>query len=531
MVSFRKDRIKVKTEPKKIIYINCFADPWIRVAEALKEKCGYEPIYWIGYNEDNSEHLVPQKFPSIIYQRYFNAWKGIFPSQIEDRASESYINIDFLRQYASQELQAIKMMDRLDFDLYSFNFTERQRHFRNFVRYWTACIDYLKPDLVITPAIPHRVYDYTLYLLCKFMNIKFIILNHTSFNGRYLIIDDIFSIENTFKDDYSQLQQSTEQSEIPADILDKFQKLRKDYGSAAPLYMATSPILDKASTGIINLTRKFFKDISHGNGRQTILGKNGIINAGVQCYGKRRNASIEKSKFPVFEYSLFKLSSINYKKKLRDYYKTLTQKPDPSDTYIVYFLHYQPEATSNPSGDIFVDQRLCIELLLKNLPSSYKIYVKEHPHQFMSHREGHTSRMREFYDDLKKNKRVKLLDIDEDTFMLIKNAKAVSTIVGTVGWEAIVYEKPLILFGISWYENYEGVLRIKDELSAQKIFDFIEKYKYDEHNLLSYLAAVGKNTHRAYYYKAGNKSVLNLSEDECVNNIVNSILSKLNETD
>ncbi len=41
------------------------------------------------------------------------------------------------------------MMDRMDFDRYSFNTMERQRHFRNLLRYWSACIDWLKPDAAI----------------------------------------------------------------------------------------------------------------------------------------------------------------------------------------------------------------------------------------------------------------------------------------------------------------------------------------------------------------------------------------------
>ena len=37
----------------------------------------------------------------------------------------------------------------MDPDRYSFNFMERQSHFRKMIKYWTACINQLKPDIVI----------------------------------------------------------------------------------------------------------------------------------------------------------------------------------------------------------------------------------------------------------------------------------------------------------------------------------------------------------------------------------------------
>ena len=53
-----------------------------------------------------------------------------------------------------------------------------------------------------------------------------------------------------------------------------------------------------------------------------------------------------------------------------------------------------------------------------------------------------------------------------DSFPLIANSKAVATVTGTVGWEAMVRRKPVLVFGLSWYEKYAGVLKIVDEKSA-----------------------------------------------------------------
>ncbi|NOR45862.1 MAG: hypothetical protein GQ534_09780, partial [Candidatus Delongbacteria bacterium] len=158
----------------RVIYNTCFADPWIKVAQKLEKDYGFDPVYWNGYDDDNSKQLIPQYFPNAIYHSYYDAWKGIFPSEINSRFTKANLDIDFLRKISTFELQAIKMMDRMDRDRYSFNFTERQRHFRNLIKYWTACINILKPDMIISAVVPHRVFDFVLYLLCKEKNIKYV---------------------------------------------------------------------------------------------------------------------------------------------------------------------------------------------------------------------------------------------------------------------------------------------------------------------------------------------------------------------
>jgi len=208
---------------------------------------------------------------------------------------------------------------------------------------------------------------------------------------------------------------------------------------------------------------------------------------------------------------------------LKKHYLKFLVIPDFGKPYILLPLHYQPEMTSNPSGDIFVDQILCVEVLLKNTPKDYYLYIKEHRSQFYSFSEGHTSRIKEFYDDLAKYPRVRLISENYDQFELIKNAKAVATITGTTGWEAMVLGKPVICFGLSWYEKYQGVLRITDEKSALGINDFIENFKFDERDLLCYLNAVQKKTVKAYFYR-GLKERMNMSEEECVGNLVESVL-------
>ena len=60
---------------KRVLYNTCAADPWVKVAKKLKEEQDFEPVYWIGYDNDNSEVLVSQIFPEATYHPWLDAWK------------------------------------------------------------------------------------------------------------------------------------------------------------------------------------------------------------------------------------------------------------------------------------------------------------------------------------------------------------------------------------------------------------------------------------------------------------------------
>lgn len=504
---------------KKVFYNTYFADPWVKVAQKLKQEHGYEPVYWTGDFESDS--IVPLAFPDVIYQSNLDACMGIFPREITERFAGTCINIDFLKANASFELQALKMLDRMDPDRYSFNFMERQRHVRNYYKYWTACIELLKPDLVISGNVPHQVSDYVLYLLCKFYGIRQVIFIWTSFLGRSMAVTDLASIGRVFDEPGVEMKAEWLKSNLPGEIHQEYENIKLAYDTAEPDYMRKQKIEHRASSGLLPLTKKFFLDIYQL--KNLYFGRDGYFMKGIPIYYKQQSKSVEKSRTTILKYSILKLKTNAYKNYLKKYYNSLVSNPDLTVPYIVFYLHYQPELTSSPAGDIFVDQRLCIDVLAKHIPAGYYIYVKEHPSQFYAHNEGHTSRMPDFYDDLITYPQVRLLPAHFDPFLLIKNSRAVSTINGTAGWEAMVLGKPVIIFGLAWYERYQGVLKIVDEKSASRIAPFIENFTYDEKSLLSYLYMFSKKSVKAYTLR-GWKEKMNQAEAECVSNLANHIL-------
>lgn len=512
---------------KNAFYINCIADPWIKVAIELKEKDGINPVYWNGFApNDDSDALVAKHFPGALYSEDYNAWRGIFPKEIQERSVNAYIDVDFLRKYASNELQAIKMMDRLDWDLYSLNFQERQRIFRNMIRSWIAAIEWLKPDVVISATMPHHVSDYALYLLCIERNIPYLFPERTAFPGRYIIPDNLYTIGSVLDSAFMEGLHKTDEvllKELPDDVRGRFIKLKDDYAKGAPAFMAREVRTSKKYASLWGLANHFFAYFRNPGPHQPLFGKEGMLYHGVKVYYRKDKTWIEDAKFSLWKFCFMHQSAGRNKQKLYSYYKSLTSDVNPSDRYVFFGLHYQPENTSNPGGDIFVDQRLAIDLLLKYLPDDYKVYVKEHPHQYLKQRDGQTCRIKEFYDDLSKHPRIKLLDVNEGTFNLIQNSVAVATLKGTIGFEAMVYGKPVINFGVSWFEQFPGVLRITDENSASSMYSFIRNYQYDEHKLLAYLWALGQKSYYAYYYKGYMSEVVKQEAAEAIQTWVKTV--------
>jgi hypothetical protein len=141
------------------------------------------------------------------------------------------------------------------------------------------------------------------------------------------------------------------------------------------------------------------------------------------------------------------------------------RKPLPaSGTPYVYFpLHLQPEAQTSPMGGVFVDQYLAVEMLARALPPGWVLLVKEHPVQRFAKRDYG------FYERLGRIGNVRLVSRSTGTFTLMEQCRAVASITGTAGWEALFMRKPVLVFGNAFYRGAPGTVIADDaeELTAR----------------------------------------------------------------
>lgn len=509
-----------------VIYNNCFADPWVEIAKALKSEFNLQPAYWLGYADDESKNIVPSTFPEIVYHEYFNAWKGVFPENIETLAQNYCVDPEFYKKLAEYELQGLNIMDRMDMDWQSFSFSERRLLFRKFIRYWLAVIDFYKIDLLISPTIPHQSFDYPLYLVCREKGIKTISFISTPFcnAARILSISDIYRLPEKVKNDYKKSERSKKKVVLADDIQLYLNKINSNYEEAKPDNFKEYNRFHKDKPSVLQTGKRFFFDLKKR--RSFWAGREKWLISGVPSYtkDKRRNIEESRSRLNFVSYVLKIYKRVNYLKKLRKEYSRISVKNDLNANYVIFALHYQPEATTAPRAEYFADQLYIIELLSKYLPSDWKIYVKENPKQFNPIAEGNTGRLLRFYKDALRFPGVSFVPVNSDPFKLIDKTKAVITLGGTIGWEAMVRKKPVICFANTWYEYFDhGVFRVSDESDLKKMTEFINSYKYDHQKLLTYLKAVEDNSVTAYF-RRGLKQGMNMKEEDCVDTLVNKVV-------
>lgn len=501
----------------RVIYNGCVLDPWLEVAEKLKKEHNIEPVLWIGWNKDGEERIVRAKFPTIIFQDLANAWRGAFSKEI-DGFDGAVLDGEFLKENAFHELMAIRMMDRMDPTRRNFNFNERQRHYRRLLRKWFSVINAIKPDLVVSPNIPHRIYDYALYVAAKSQGIKFLSYQITNIPGFLIPMTDIYSLP---PEAYEYEKSNFGYKEMSSRAKERINKTRKDYKSAEPDYVKKN----KQMLGyykFFSLLKFFVRD----PGKHFRFASRAFKKTKT-CF-KKRNEQIEDSNFSFLEVEILRWRGRRYKKRLKKYYDSVAENPDLGKKYVLVTLHYQPEATSTPSGSIYTDQFLMIDMISKTIPDDWQVLVKEHKMQFHPLSEGEASREKSFYDDVLKLKNTKFVPLDCNIFELIDGSQAVATLIGTTGFEALVRGKPVLTFGNAWYAPTASVFSIKKEGDLSIAIEKIKKgVKIDPDDVCNYIAHLEKYPGiYAYHYK-GEKETLGISGEDSKKFLIKSILNNL----
>jgi len=156
-----------------------------------------------------------------------------------------------------------------------------------------------------------------------------------------------------------------------------------------------------------------------------------------------------------------------------------------NEKFLFYPLHVQPEASINLLAPVFTDQIFLISLIAENLPFGYQLYVKEHPEMI-------AQRPRNYYQRIKRIKNVRLISPMVDGHTLVEKSKGVCVITGTVGWEAMIYQKPVIVFGNVFFDIAEGLCFKVKELNKfpEMIREVLYHFEPDEEKLYAFVDAL-----------------------------------------
>lgn len=164
--------------------------------------------------------------------------------------------------------------------------------------------------------------------------------------------------------------------------------------------------------------------------------------AGLQSYGPSLSTSVGA-----------RLGRAWSRRRSARYYKRVSQASAPSQPYVVYYLHVQPELTVEHWSFDYQDQVATIRNIVSRLPANYVLAVKEHPVDA-------GRRHRSFYAELASIPGVTILDSEVDSRDLMRGAELAVTLAGTASLEAMCLGIPAVVFGAIYFGRFAGVRQV-----------------------------------------------------------------------
>jgi hypothetical protein len=159
------------------------------------------------------------------------------------------------------------------------------------------------------------------------------------------------------------------------------------------------------------------------------------------------------------------------------------EQPVAGEKFVLFPLHLQPESTTLILAPYCVDQIALVENIARAMPIDHRLYVKEHG----------VSRGRRplgYYARLRAIRNVRLITPDCDTHDLINKASASCVINSTVGWESILYEKPVITLGDVSYNSFDLVEHVTAHQDLPAALNrAIYHHRPDRDRVVAYVAA------------------------------------------
>ena len=363
--------------------------------------------------------------------------------------------------------EALKMLERTG-ELHD-SAERRMIQYHQHLRYWNYFLDRAQIDLLFLVGVPHELYDYFLFRLCQIKGIQVVLATTLPFQASQRIMP--------LKGSYEVFDET---------VAARIEEYRTAYKTADDVKLGEA-------------AQKEY-DLFCGVSKQ-------IVSVGGSRPKLSDYLSVFKSEFKRAKSDAFVRIPRHIRAKreinsLLRYYAHLTKEPDLSVPYIYFPLHYQPEMTTSPSGGWFVHQYLAVQMLSYYAPPGVWIYVKEHP---VYKRVYTSTRIKAHYDLIAGLKNVKMVPLETDTIELTKHAAAVSSITGSVGYEAMYQHKPYIMFGNQVMRYGPGTLNVRNNEDCRRamarIFD--EGVTYDDRDIKIFLKVMEEVSCKGTYIKEG----------------------------
>lgn len=420
------------------------------------EILGHRIVYWLGSSEPTS--FIDENGHSGLIDNDF----------LLSLSNQTVLDVEDLALLSDKEPQIFDFLQRI-YPRCVLPELERQYHL--LLRYCKWLVENTKPDVIVFRTPPNLPpVHFILYSLAHARGIKTIIFCDTWVSQRVTAMND-FAVGVPLLRHITNDQSPISVSDLRDDLQDYYNMQTQKIKESTPIYF------------------------------QQILRSYNFVGraiAGLKALKRVWRLNLLKRLWRTLARHVITWVRSHLSNELPRTYKHLSSQVDLGKPFIYFPLHFQPEFSTNPLGGFFRSQLLVLEILVASLPKDWLIYVKEHPTQWpMGGSKYSPYRHKDYYSSMARFPAVCLIPIETDSFQLIRQAKAVATISGTAGWEAILRGKPALIFGYPWYQHAPEVFRVTDIPSCSSALKKIkDNYTPNSREVLRFLKRLDETSFR-----------------------------------
>ena len=349
-------------------------------------------------------------------------------------------------------------------DFHKFSKEEILSIIENSISFFVDILEKHKPKLILMQQVGENVSNILLYRITKKMKIK-------------VLMPVPIHMHNTFI--------MSEDNEV-REITEGFKKLM-------------NKVVDESKIYDENFIKKSSRQESL-NVQLKYNYKNSNFSQKINHYIKRLTQNPEpiymnigKTKLKVIKYKFQKYFET---KKRHKFLINESIKEIKDKKFIYYALQSEPEGRTLMDTPFYSNQITLIENIAKSIPVDSVLYVKEHPVQ-----KTKLGRPIEDYKKIIALPNAKLIHSSIDSQELISKSQGVAVISGSVGFEALFYKKPIILFGDEYYDKLSMVTKIVTLNTLPNVIsNALSNFKFNNNELNALMQSINEQTISVSYY-------------------------------
>ena len=300
------------------------------------------------------------------------------------------------------------------------------------IQFFIEYLEKIKPEIIIMQTAGENVSNFLLYKIAKKLGIQIMMVNTVHVHDKFIISNNLIGRE--ISDEYSKIISTYENSDSLYD-----ENFIKDQSFYESIKVQSDFIFDNS-----NNSQKFKHYLKRMNDDPEPIYQN---------YGKSKSKML-KAKYGI--------PAMIKKREKFLFSNSINQIEDENFLYLP--LHTEPEAKILATAPFFSDQINIVENVARSIPVDQILYVKEHPGQ-----RSKFWRPIDDYERITELQNVKLVHPDFKSQELISKCNAVISIMGSTGFEALFYKKPVFLFSDEYYDVSSMVKKVKDIVQLPEI--------------------------------------------------------------